>query len=142
MPAPKQGSDLKRKHPPNLKKALNQNNTDPPNNRNRGDAPSNPHNNRNKGDAPSNRNSGDNCNVCPPTYLLRVKSGYYDLAYMRGGAIRKFYRNEVKGNIRKKFRTYFARKAHDIIALLLAPTDGQHFDYDGFIIVYDKVVDE
>ena len=32
-------------------------------------------------------------------------------------------------------------KAHGIIALLLAPIDGKHFDYHGFIIAYDKVAD-
>ena len=133
---------MERKHPPNLKKAQNQNNTDPSNNCNKGDATNDPHNNFNKGDAPSNCNKGDNCNVHPSTYVLRVQSEYYDLVYIRGGAILRKIRNEVKSNTRRQFRIHFARKAHDIISPLLAPIDGQYFYYDNFIKAYDLVADD
>ena len=144
-PAPKKGSDLKKNHSPNLKKAPNQNNTDapnnPPSNCNKGDTLNNPHNNCNKRNAPSNCNKGDNCIVCRPTYVLRVESEYYDLVYMRRGTIRYLCRNKGKASTRKNFRADFARKAHDIIALPLAPIDGHHFDYNSFIKAYDLVAD-
>lgn len=36
------------------------------------------------------------------------------------------------------FKFFFTRKAHDIIALFLAPIDLLHFDYYKFIIKYEK----
>ena len=83
-------SDLKGKHPPNLKNEPNSNNSD---------APNNLHNDCSKGGALSNYNKGNNWNNQNSSwlnFLLRKKGRYYGLGYMRGGVIRKFATKKLK----------------------------------------------
>ena len=69
-----------------------------------------------------------------PMYIIRNETHNFDLAYFRGGAIRYFLRCISVGKTERYFRKKFTRKAQDIIILILAPIDHNHFEYSEFVL--------